>query len=61
MYNFTNSSIMYILCNYSKPLMYAYALQEIGKDKVHKYVGQEPSGEFCRLNLYTISKDSVMT
>ena len=52
---------MYILCNYSKPLMYAYALQEIGKDKVHKYVGQEPSGEFCRLNLYTISKDSVMT
>jgi len=24
--------------------MYAFALQEIGKDAVHKYVGQEPSG-----------------
>jgi glutaminase len=24
--------------------MYAYALQEIGKQEVHKYVGQEPSG-----------------
>lgn len=24
--------------------MYAHALQEIGKEKLHQYVGQEPSG-----------------
>merc|ERR1711976_336008 len=29
----------------SKPLNYALALSELGPDYVHKYVGQEPSGE----------------
>ncbi|XP_076033452.1 glutaminase liver isoform, mitochondrial-like isoform X3 [Oratosquilla oratoria] len=28
----------------SKPIMYAIALNELGADTVHKYVGQEPSG-----------------
>lgn len=45
---------------FSKPLMYAYALQEIGKDKVHKYVGQEPSGHrFNELVLDHKSKSSI--
>jgi hypothetical protein len=28
----------------SKPLTYAIALDELGADMVHQYVGQEPSG-----------------
>lgn len=28
----------------SKPLTYAIALEEMGQEIVHKYVGQEPSG-----------------
>jgi len=29
---------------YSKPLTYAIALDKLGPDVVHRYVGQEPSG-----------------
>lgn len=29
---------------FSKPLNYAIALNELGSNVVHKYVGQEPSG-----------------
>lgn len=29
---------------FSKPLTYAIALNELGSDVVHQYVGQEPSG-----------------
>ena len=29
---------------FSKPLNYAIALNELGSNIVHKYVGQEPSG-----------------
>ena len=37
---------------YSKPLNYAIALNELGPEIVHKYVGQEPSGgKFNDLNL----------
>lgn len=28
----------------SKPLTYAIALEELGQETVHQYVGQEPSG-----------------
>lgn len=28
----------------SKPLTYAIALNELGADVVHRYIGQEPSG-----------------
>ena len=28
----------------SKPLSYAIALNELGSDVVHEYIGQEPSG-----------------
>lgn len=38
--------------------MYAYALQEIGKVKVHKYVGQEPSG--YRFNELVLDPESKM-
>ncbi|OXA50400.1 Glutaminase liver isoform, mitochondrial [Folsomia candida] len=43
-YSVGDSTMPVTLHALSKPLMYAYALQEIGKVKVHKYVGQEPSG-----------------
>ena len=29
---------------YSKPLTYGIALNELGSEVVHRYVGQEPSG-----------------
>lgn len=29
---------------FSKPLTYAIALNELGQETVHRYVGQEPSG-----------------
>jgi len=29
---------------YSKPLTYAIALEKLGADVVHSYIGQEPSG-----------------
>ena len=28
----------------SMPLMYAFALRDLGEEVVHKYIGQEPSG-----------------
>jgi glutaminase len=42
---------------YSKPLNYAIALNELGADVVHKYIGQEPSGrKFNDLDLDYNSK-----
>jgi glutaminase len=32
------------MCHYSKPLTYGIALDQLGTDMVHQYVGQEPSG-----------------
>jgi glutaminase len=31
-------------CHCSKPLTYGIALDQLGSDVVHQYVGQEPSG-----------------
>ena len=46
--NFKKRSIYFS----SKPLNYAIALNELGPEIVHKYVGQEPSGgKFNDLNL----------
>ena len=37
---------------YSKPLNYVIALNELGSETVHEYVGQEPSGrKFNELDL----------
>ena len=44
-------------CISSKPLNYAIALNELGSNIVHKYVGQEPSGrKFNDLDLDYNSK-----
>jgi hypothetical protein len=32
------------MCHCSKPLTYGIALDQLGSDVVHQYVGQEPSG-----------------
>uniref|UniRef100_A0A915A2C3 glutaminase n=1 Tax=Parascaris univalens TaxID=6257 RepID=A0A915A2C3_PARUN len=39
-----NSSLSFTLQSVSKPFTYAIALEELGADEVHGYVGQEPSG-----------------
>lgn len=36
--------VPFTLQSCSKPLTYAIALDQLGQDEVHKYVGQEPSG-----------------
>lgn len=44
----------------SKPLTYAIALNELGQETVHRYVGQEPSGRmFNELILDYNSKSSL--
>ena len=40
----------------SKPLLYALAVNELGSDFVHKYVGCEPSGE--SFNSIKLSSDN---
>lgn len=37
-------NVPFTLQSCSKPLTYAIALDELGQDVVHNYVGQEPSG-----------------
>jgi len=37
-------NVPFTLQSCSKPLTYAIALEELGAEKVHEYVGQEPSG-----------------
>ncbi|XP_046384446.1 glutaminase liver isoform, mitochondrial-like [Ischnura elegans] len=39
-----DTDVPYTLQSCSKPLTYAIALDELGADLVHQYVGQEPSG-----------------
>uniref|UniRef100_A0A0M3HMM9 glutaminase n=1 Tax=Ascaris lumbricoides TaxID=6252 RepID=A0A0M3HMM9_ASCLU len=39
-----NSSLSFTLQSVCKPFTYAIALEELGADEVHGYVGQEPSG-----------------
>ena len=47
--------VKFFVC--SKPLNYAIALNELGADIVHSYVGQEPSGrKFNDLELHYNSK-----
>ncbi|CAG2055143.1 unnamed protein product [Timema podura] len=42
--SFGDTNIPFTLQSCSKPLTYAIALEELGNEKVHAYVGQEPSG-----------------
>jgi glutaminase len=39
-----DTTIPFTLQSCSKPLTYAIALEQLGQEVVHKYVGQEPSG-----------------
>ena len=49
-----------ILYHFSKPLNYAIALNELGSETVHGYVGQEPSGrKFNELDLDYNSKQEL--
>ena len=48
------------LYHFSKPLNYAIALNELGSETVHGYVGQEPSGrKFNELDLDYNSKQGI--
>lgn len=50
--NIGDSDVNFCLQSCSKPITYCLALEEHGKDKVHKHVGREPSGsEFNALKL----------
>lgn len=54
-------NIPFSLQSCSKPLTYAIALEQLGADVVHQYVGQEPSGRmFNELVLDYNSKDSLI-
>ena len=49
-----------LLYHFSKPLNYAIALNELGSETVHGYVGQEPSGrKFNELDLDYNSKQEL--
>lgn len=39
-------NVPFTLQSCSKPLTYAIALEKLGQDIVHQYVGQEPSGRY---------------
>lgn len=39
-----DTNVPFTIQSCSKPLTYAIALETIGHEKVHQYVGQEPSG-----------------
>jgi len=39
-----DTGVPFTLQSSSKPFTYAVCLNELGRDVVHKYVGQEPSG-----------------
>lgn len=40
-----------------KPLQYAIAVHEAGTDKIHRYVGKEPSG--LRFNMLSLDDEGV--
>ncbi|KAI9346978.1 glutaminase-domain-containing protein [Obelidium mucronatum] len=44
-FNLGDSNIEFCVQSCSKPITYAIALEEVGKDKVHSHVGKEPSGK----------------
>ncbi|EJW74882.1 hypothetical protein WUBG_14211 [Wuchereria bancrofti] len=38
------TEVPFCLQSVSKPFTYAIAMDELGAEEVHKYIGQEPSG-----------------
>ena len=43
-YSIGDTNIPFTIQSTGKPINYAIALHELGREEVHKYVGQEPSG-----------------
>ena len=51
----------FCLQSVSQPLCYAIALNDLGEDTVHEYLGQEPSGgNFNQIKLDHNSESSLM-
>jgi len=56
-HSFGNTNIPFCLQSCSKPLNYALAISDIGQERVHRFVGQEPSGRsFNELTLDASNK-----
>ena len=61
-YSFGDTKLPFCLQSTSKALNYAMAVSDMGPTKVHKYVGQEPSGRsFNELTLDHNSKYTLST
>ena len=54
-YNIGNTTEEYTVQSCCKPINYGIALEELGEEKVHQYVGREPSGQ--AFNELTLNKD----
>ena len=54
-YNIGDTKEDFTIQSCCKPINYGIALEELGEDEVHKYVGREPSGQ--AFNELTLNKD----
>ena len=54
-YNIGDSNVDFTVQSCCKPINYGIALEELGEEYVHKYVGREPSGQ--AFNELTLNKD----
>ena len=54
-YNIGDTNDYFTVQSCCKPINYGIALEELGGDEVHKYVGREPSGQ--AFNELTLNKD----
>ena len=54
-YNIGDTKIDFTVQSCCKPINYGIALDELGEEKVHEYVGREPSGQ--SFNELTLNKD----
>ena len=54
-YNIGDTKVDFTVQSCCKPINYGIALEELGEEKVHQYVGREPSGQ--AFNELTLNKD----
>ena len=54
-YNIGDTHVDFTVQSCCKPINYGIALEELGEEKVHQYVGREPSGQ--AFNELTLNKD----
>ena len=50
-----DTKIPFCIQSCSKPLMYCLAQEELGEDKIHEYVGYEPSGN--KFNAFILNEN----